>query len=172
MDILFLSPVKVSLPELFLIQSFPQQCVFFIEIKLTLNLDSTAQRVVQTNPSHWLPWKQLFLQRDLGDCMKSLSPPPTPLYWTPFSGSLLVENFFQLSFPLIKKKLTPLLRYNWHTMKLAYWKCTMCGFLEYSQTCAPIITTYVSTIFITLKGNAASSGNHPPFLSLAWCGQP
>jgi len=30
----------------------------------------------------------------------------------------------------------------------------MCGFLEYSQTCALVITTYISTIFITLKGNA------------------
>ena len=110
--------------------------------------------------------------RDLGDCMKSLIPPPTPLYWTPFSGSLLVENFFQLSFPLIKKKLTPLLRYNWHTIKLIYWKRTMCGFLEYSQTCALIITTYVSTIFITLKGNATCSGNHSPFLPLARHGQP
>ena len=48
----------------------------------------------------------------------------------------------------------------------------MCGFLEYSQTCALIITTYISTIFITLKGNAACSGNHSPFLSLARRGQP
>ena len=105
-DILFPPPVKFSLPEIFLIHSsFPEICVLY---RNKTDSDSGFYRSKSSsdfNPPHWLPWKHLFSQRPwcLDEKLDSCPHPHPAFTELLLAGSLLVENFFLMSFSLIKK---------------------------------------------------------------------